>query len=85
MIVEDSEGNICIKIVDFGSARKLKHRDQIMHSLHGSLFYVAPEVFASNYKMNCDIWSIGVIVYSLLTGLFPFEEELLPLNLDSLE
>ena len=41
----------------------------------GSLPYVPREVLAGSFKMSCDLWSLGVIAYSLLTGEFPFETE----------
>ena len=42
--------------------------------------YVAPEVLNQNYDMKCDLWSIGIIAYMLLTGVSPFsgtEEEIM--------
>ena len=38
----------------------------------GTLEFVAPEVFQENYDEKCDIWSIGVITYMLLTDRSPF-------------
>jgi serine/threonine protein kinase len=43
-----------------------------MKTLAGSLHYIAPEVIARSYKMSCDLWSLGVIAYSSLTGSFPY-------------
>ena len=44
-----------------------------MNTLKGTLRYAAPEVLDLSYNMSCDLWSLGVIAYSLLTGGFPFE------------
>ena len=57
-----------IKVIDFGlsqNANKLK-------SKVGTAYYVSPEVLRGNYTEKCDIWSVGVILYILLTGEPPF-------------
>ena len=42
------------------------------HSLVGSAFYVAPEVLRRDYGPAADVWSLGVCLYTLLSGLLPF-------------
>jgi len=44
-----------------------------MHSMVGTPFYVAPEVFKKHYSKECDIWSIGVLLYVMLAGRPPFD------------
>ena len=60
-----------IKIIDFGLSRKYLREDDL-HSVVGSPFYVAPEVLDGIYDEKCDVWSIGILTYCLLYGSPPF-------------
>ena len=58
-----------------------------MYSLVGTRYYMAPEVLSSNsqnvgYSKSCDMWSLGVITYFLLTGHNPLPPQMAdqPLN-----
>ena len=57
-----------IKVIDFG----LSQNNNKLKSKVGTAYYVSPEVLRGNYTEKCDIWSVGVILYLLLTGEPPF-------------
>ncbi|CAL9008615.1 unnamed protein product [Prunus brigantina] len=61
-----------IKLADFGLATYIKPAGESLHGLVGSPFYIAPEVLAGSYNQAADVWSAGVILYILLSGMPPF-------------
>jgi calcium-dependent protein kinase len=61
-----------LKIIDFGLSRKFPKNGQNLNSVVGSPYYVAPEVLEGSYDCKCDVWSIGVLTYVLLSGSPPF-------------
>ena len=65
-----------VKIADFGLSNLM--RDGKLLKTHcGSINYAAPEIISKkNYEGTAvDVWSCGVILYTMLTGTLPFEEE----------
>lgn len=75
---------ISIKLIDFGSAYSMCKTDYNKNlSLKiGSPYYMAPEVINGNYDIRCDNWSVGVIMFILLTGEPPFYGETNPETFD---
>jgi len=61
-----------VKIIDFGVAEIFQARQDSSRIGAGTLLYMAPEVFRKNVTLKSDIWSIGVILYNLATGKYPF-------------
>ena len=73
ILLEDDENLDAIKIIDFGTACpfEMKSRKMLTDKL-GTPYYVAPEVLKGKYNEKCDLWSIGVMTYMLLSGKPPF-------------
>ena len=64
----------CVKLVDFGSA-VFYNKKNCLKEVAGSSYYVAPEVLEGEYNEKCDLWSVGVIMFVMLTGMLPFAGE----------
>ena len=62
-----------VKIADFGLSKQ--YRQDFLTTCCGTLHYAAPEVIGGKkaYSEQCDMWSIGVLAFVLLTGSFPFD------------
>ena len=63
-----------MKVIDFGTA-VVNEKETLMTEKQGSIFYIAPEVLEgkSGHSYEVDIWSLGVIMYTLIIGKPPFE------------
>jgi len=66
------EGDAEVKLIDFGMSRRFV-KGEGMHEQIGTVYTVAPEVLVGEYSEKCDMWSIGVVAFIMLTGESPFE------------
>ena len=78
MIVGYDSGDLSdlrVKLIDFGMAKLVSPKRKIdLNTYCGTIDFIAPEVLDEkmNYDEKCDIWSIGVIAFFLLSGRPPF-------------
>ena len=64
-----------IKLIDFGLSEIVNKSDEKIENLCGSFLYFGPELFRGvYYNIKSDLWSSGVIMYYLLIGEFPFQD-----------
>lgn len=71
------DGNMKVKVGDFGLATHLTHPDERRKTICGTPNYIAPEILEgkTGHSFEVDIWSTGVILYTLLIGKPPFESK----------
>jgi serine/threonine-protein kinase len=86
-LARSADGSVRVKLLDFGiskvSASAGRSSDGAVtgtHNLMGSPLYMAPEQMRSSKHVDrrADIWSMGVIVYEMLSGRPPFQGDTLP-------
>ena len=76
-----------IKLIDFGMSKITEKRKKKieMRTSCGTIDFMAPEVIeGESYDSSCDIWSIGVIIYSMLYGDYPFTSKNIQNILDNI-
>ncbi|GJV76914.1 protein kinase, ATP binding site-containing protein [Tanacetum coccineum] len=72
LLLSTNEDGSVLKIADFGFARSLQPRG-LAETLCGSPLYMAPEIMQLHkYDAKADLWSVGAILFQLVTGRTPF-------------
>ena len=58
------------RLVDFGLAKESITK---MKTFAGTPYFMAPEVLNGSYGAKCDVWSLGCVLYMLISGKLPFD------------
>ncbi len=76
ILMSDRTENATACIADLGSAIKLDSATDTTDFKIGTPGYIAPEILlGKRYSFSCDIWSLGCVLYFLLTGKQPFWDD----------
>nr|CAD70165.1 calcium-dependent protein kinase [Landoltia punctata] len=70
-LLSTKDPGAALKATDFGLSVFIEE-GKVYRSIVGSAYYVAPEVLMRSYGKEIDVWSAGIIVYILLSGVPPF-------------
>ena len=70
-LFENKKPDAELKLIDFGLSQHFQASEKLSDQV-GTPYYVAPEVLTGAYDSKCDVWAIGVIAYTLLSGSPPF-------------
>lgn len=66
--------NGLVKLTDFGISRTVENTSGFLETFIGTKFYMSPERFlGKEYSFDSDLWSLGLIVYELVMGKFPYQ------------
>lgn len=61
-----------IKLIDFGLSKIIESKPKQLSTIAGTLAYMAPEIIKAQHGKECDVWSLGVLLYVLVSGYLPF-------------
>lgn len=82
VLLQTDDEETLLKVSDFGLSKALGgggDNDSVMRTLCGTPLYVAPEVLLTggrgSYTNKVDIWSLGVVLFTCLSGTLPFSDE----------
>ncbi|CDQ75570.1 unnamed protein product [Oncorhynchus mykiss] len=73
LYVDETGDPESIRICDFGFAKQLRAENGLLMTPCYTANFVAPEVLKKQgYDAACDIWSLGILLYTMLAGFTPF-------------
>jgi serine/threonine protein kinase len=72
LISKNSDGEPRVVLTDLGLVSACDSEDACLTKALGSIGYIAPEVFRGSYGKKADIYSVGCVLYVLLSGTMPF-------------
>ena len=81
LLLADDTPESLVKVTDFGLSHVLDAESHLMTEPCGTLAYIAPEILqmdageVAHYDKQVDVWSMGTIVYILLSGRPPFPQK----------
>jgi calcium-dependent protein kinase len=74
MMLEGNKTFDHMKVIDFGLSTFFHDENPRFIDMVGTPDYMAPQVFSEDYGPKCDIWSCGVVLFEVLSGLLPFSD-----------
>jgi calcium-dependent protein kinase len=73
IVFSDASEQSDVKLIDFGLSKTFNSsKKNEMKTRVGTCFYMSPEVIKGEYNEKCDVWSLGVLLYVLISGRAPF-------------
>ena len=71
-MITQKDSEIRVKIMDFGLSKIASKEEKLVEGF-GTLYYAAPEIIQNlPYNKEIDVWSLGVILFYMFTGYYPF-------------
>ena len=70
---KEDKTDFILKICDYGEAKRLSTTKKVFSTKVGTQAFMAPEVLCGQpFDLKCDLWSLGVIIYLLNFGVYPY-------------
>ena len=71
-----------LKISDFGFAKSMTSEQSMAQTMCGTPYYMAPEIMQNKkYLSKADLWSVGIIMYEMAYGMYPYKDVSGPFDL----